>query len=114
MMQRTTIIYKKKEILLSLYKTLVRPLVEYCTAAWSPYYQKDKILLELIHHRFTRMFPEFLPYQERLVKLGLWTVEVELCAAALPPPTECRRRAGAVFVKCSRHVVQQLYVARFL
>jgi len=26
----------------------------------------------------------------------------------------CRRRAGAVFVTCSRHVVHQLYVARFL
>jgi len=30
-----------------------------------------------------------------------------------PPPTECRRRAGAVFVTCLRHVVHQLYVARF-
>ena len=30
------------------------------------------------------------------------------------PPTECRRRAGAVFVTCSRHVVHELYVARFL
>ena len=42
---------------------------------------------------------------------------LELCAAAAappPPPTECRRRAGAVFVTCSRHVVNQLYVARFL
>jgi len=76
MMQRT-IIYEQKEILLSLYKTLVRPLVEYCIAAWSPYYQKDKILLERIQHRYTRMFPEltFLPYEERLVKLGLWTFE---------------------------------------
>jgi len=76
MMQRT-IIYKKKVILLSLYKTLARPLVEYCTAAWSPCYQKDKILLERIQHRFARMFPElkFLPYEERLVKLGLWTLE---------------------------------------
>jgi len=54
MMQRT-VIYKKKEILLSLYKTLVRPLVEYCrpTAAWSPYYQKDKtLMLERSQHRF--------------------------------------------------------------
>ena len=76
MMQRT-IIYKKKEILLSLYKTLVRLLVEYCTAAWSPYYQEDKILLERIQNRFTRMFSElkFLPYEERLVKLRLWTLE---------------------------------------
>ena len=47
---------------------------------------------------------------------------IELCAAAAadilltppPPPTACRRRAGAVFVMCSRHVVHQLYVARFL
>jgi len=39
---------------------------------------------------------------------------LELCAAAPPPPTECRRRAGAVFVTCSRHVVHQLYVARLL
>ena len=31
-----------------------------------------------------------------------------------PPLTECRRRAGAVFVTCSRYVVHQLYVARFL
>ena len=31
-----------------------------------------------------------------------------------PPPTACRRRAGAVFVTCSRHVVNQLYVARFM
>ena len=39
----------------------------------------------------------------------------EMCAAAAaPPPTACRRRAGAVFVTCSRHVVHQLYVARFL
>ena len=71
MMQRT-IIYKK-EILLSLYKTLVRPLVEYCTAAWSPYYQTDKILLARIQHRFTRMFPElkFLPFgQAGVMDLG--------------------------------------------
>jgi len=26
------------------------------------------------------------------------------------PPTECRRRAGAVFVTCSRHVVHRLYM----
>jgi len=35
----------------------------------------------------------------------------ELCAdaaASPPPPTECRRRSGAVFVTCSRHVVHQL------
>jgi len=38
----------------------------------------------------------------------------DAAAAAPPQPTECRRRAGAVFVTCSRHVVHQQYVARFL
>ena len=56
-MIKRTIIYKSPDILLPLYKTLVRPLVEYCTPAWSPHYSKDKVLLEKIQHRFTRMIP---------------------------------------------------------
>jgi len=44
-----TISYKSKAVLLRLYKTLVRPHVEYCVSAWS-YYVKDKQLLE-------RMYP---------------------------------------------------------
>jgi len=51
-----TISYKSPEVLLKLYKTLVRP--QYCVSAWSPYYVKDKALLERIQHRFTRMVPE--------------------------------------------------------
>ena len=37
--------------------TLVRPHLEYCSSAWSPYYEKDKFLLERVQHRFTRMVP---------------------------------------------------------
>ena len=48
---KRTISYKSKEILLPLYKTLIRPLVEYCTPAWSLHYTKDKELLERIQHR---------------------------------------------------------------
>ena len=64
-------------MLLQLYKTLVRPHLEYCVSAWSPYYEKDKILLERIQHRFTRMIPGFklLPYETRLDRLKLWTLE---------------------------------------
>ena len=36
-----TIQYKTREIMLSLYKTLVRPLLEFSTAAWSPHYVTD-------------------------------------------------------------------------
>lgn len=71
------IVYKDIDIMLSLYKTLVRPLVEYCTPAWAPHYQKDKDKLERVQHRFTRMIPELrkLPYEDRLKKLNLWSLE---------------------------------------
>ena len=72
-----TIQYKSKEVLLSLYKTLVRPLLEFSMAAWSPHYVKDKVQLERIQHRFTRMIPKLktMPYDKRLENLGLWTLE---------------------------------------
>ena len=41
-------INKSRFILLNLYKSIVRPHLEYCTAAWSPHYIKDKDLLERI------------------------------------------------------------------
>jgi len=44
-----------KEVRISLYKTLVRPHVEYCVSAWSPYYKKDKELLEKVQRRFTKI-----------------------------------------------------------
>jgi len=64
-------------ILIPLYKTLVRPHLEYCSVVWSPHYNKDKALLERVQHRFTCMFPDLkvLPYEERLHKLGLWSLE---------------------------------------
>ena len=56
-MIKRSIVFKSREILLPLYKSLVRPLVEYCTPAWSPHYHKDKELIERVQHRFTRMVP---------------------------------------------------------
>ena len=83
-----TISYKSVDVLLRLYKSLVRPHLEYSVSAWSPYYEKDKILLERIQHRFTRIIPGFkkLTYEERLRKLDLWTLE------------ECRNRAALLHV----------------
>lgn len=71
------IVYRSSNILVPLYKSLVRPHLEYCIAAWSPYYQKDKILLERIQRRFTRMIPglQHLSYDNRLKKLKLWSLE---------------------------------------
>ena len=76
-MMHRTMICKTKDILLKLYKSLVRPHVEYCTPVWSPCYHKDKFLIERVQHRFTRMIPGFskVPYCERLERLGLWSLE---------------------------------------
>ena len=41
--------------MLSLYKTLVRYHVEYCSSAWNPHYKKDKQQIEKVQRRFTKM-----------------------------------------------------------
>ena len=72
-----TIRYRNPNILLNLYKSLVRPHLDYCSSVWNPYYSKDISLLERVQHRFTRLFSELrsLPYEERLRQLGLWSLE---------------------------------------
>jgi len=72
-----TIVYKSPENLVHLYKSLLRPHLEYCTAAWSPHYVKDKVLIEKIQRRFTRMILALknLQYEDRLRELKLWTLE---------------------------------------
>jgi len=72
-----TIRYKERRIMVRLYKSLVRPHLEYCMSAWSPHYLKDKELLERVQHRFTRMFKDLRQrhYDERLKSLDLWTLE---------------------------------------
>ena len=72
MIFKRTIAYKSTGILLQLYKSLVRPHLEYCTAAWTPHYQKDKKLLEKIQTLYS---DDQLPYKMRLKSLNLWSLE---------------------------------------
>jgi len=72
-MTKRTISYKKPEIMVRLYKTLVRPHLEYCVSAlWSPHYIKDKELLERVQRRFTRTIKEVRgkDYLDRLKELN--------------------------------------------
>ena len=61
-----------------LYKSLVRPHLEYCTAAWSPHYVKDisvvRTYSETVYKNDSR-FKELKVYEERLRELNLCTLE---------------------------------------
>ncbi len=68
---------KAEDIILQLYKSLVRPHLEYCVQAWRPHLQKDIILIEKVQKRATRMIDSFrkVPYEQRLLRLHLTTLE---------------------------------------
>ena len=66
-----------KDSFLTLYKTYIRPHLEYCVQVWSPHLQRDKDVLEKAQRRATKIVPELvnLSYEERLHQLGLTTLE---------------------------------------
>ena len=57
-----------------IYKTYVRPHLEYCVQAWSPQLQNDKKCLEKVQGRATKMVKGFkkLPYETRSKKLVIY------------------------------------------
>ena len=55
---RRTITYEEKQLIVPLYKAIVRPHLEYCIQAWSPYRKKDIDKLERIQRKATKMIPE--------------------------------------------------------
>jgi len=72
-----TFVYKEKEVIVALFKSLVRPHLDYCIQAWRPYLSKDIALLEKVQRRATKVIKGFrsLEYEERLKKCGLTTLE---------------------------------------
>ena len=76
-MIRRNITYKDKSLIVPLYKAIVRPHLEYCIQAWSPYLRKDIDMLAKIQRRATKLIPGLrdLRYEERLKECGLTTPE---------------------------------------
>ena len=80
---RHTFCHLDRKTLPLLYKTVVRPLLEYGNQVWGPFNMADKRLLERVQRRATKLIPEIRhrPYQERLRALSL-------------PSLQYRRRRG--------------------
>ena len=76
-MIRRSFSYLNKDIALHLYKTLVRPHLEYCVQAWRPHLKKDIELMEGVQRRATKLVPSMrnYSYEERLKLFGLTTLE---------------------------------------
>ena len=68
---------RSKDGMLILYKTLVRPLLDYCSQIWKPYLRKDITLVERIQKRYTKMIDgcKKMKYEKRLEFLNLTTME---------------------------------------
>ena len=67
-------------VLVDLFKTYVRPILEYNTSSWSPYYQSDIREIESIQITFTRRLCQranikFSNYEDRLTILNLEKLE---------------------------------------
>ena len=57
--------------------SLVRPHLEYASSVWSPVYKKDRIAIENVQRRATKLVKSIshLPYNDRLRVLGLPTLK---------------------------------------
>ena len=62
---------------LNLFKSVVRPHLEYDSTIWSPMYKKDKIQIENVQRHATRLVKsiQHLTFSERLKALGLPSLE---------------------------------------
>ena len=63
------------EVVLTLYRDLMRPHLEHCVQVWSPHLRSDIVVRERVQGQATRSIPgpARLSYEEQ--EMGLYTVE---------------------------------------
>ena len=74
---KRTIKYMEKQLIVLLYKAIVRPHLEYCIQARRPCRRNDIDKLERIQRRAIKIIPElrYLIYESRLLQCGLTTLD---------------------------------------
>ena len=68
--------YRNAKTLVPLYKTFVRPKLEFAVQSWCPWLEGDKNLLEKVQRRMVRLLSDVRgdSYEEKLEKIGLTTL----------------------------------------
>ena len=65
--------YRTKKTLVPIYKTFVRPKLEFAVAAWNPWLEMDKNAMEKVQQRLIRLISDAKgnSYEEKLKDVGL-------------------------------------------
>ena len=68
--------FRDKYTFCKLYKVYVRPHLQYCSSAWSPYTVADNEILENVQRRAVNMITNLTgTYEQKLATLGMYTLE---------------------------------------
>ena len=92
---------RSKEIILQLFKSLIRPHLDYCIQAWRPHLVKDIEVLEKVQWRATRMIWDCkgMSYCDGLKKLNITTLETRRIRADLLAVLEVKIMKGLELFK---------------
>ena len=73
------------EFMMFLWKTHIRPIIDYCSIIWNTGYLEDLRLLEGVQRRWTKAITglDHLSYADRLARLNLFSVQGRLLRADL-------------------------------